>query len=289
MSGRSRGSAEEEFGQHLRDLRLARGWRQSDLVTALGGRLARSTIANVEAGREAPSERLWAALTDHAPDLAELLFPEYQAARAAVAGRTSGPRRRTALKQAFGLGGEVVVEHLSLVYVFRESLAPEEILEVRRVRALRQGADRFGFKLGSNATDGFEVESEALWGGQLVEECLQGEKQTVYLRDVRFDRPLRRGEVHEFAIRTWVQRDPEPSSEVTFRFTVPAESVSVQLNFYGSKRPTQAWSFGPLADDLQVTRTPDPSRDLEIGETGTVAARFSTPGAGMTYGIAWSW
>lgn len=55
--------AMEDFGAALRGLRKKRGLRQADLAAALDHQFARSTLANVEAGREAPSRRVWEAFS----------------------------------------------------------------------------------------------------------------------------------------------------------------------------------------------------------------------------------
>lgn len=49
--------------------------RQQDLVDALDRVIARSTLANVEVGRENPSARLWAAINDKLPEWVPQLEP----------------------------------------------------------------------------------------------------------------------------------------------------------------------------------------------------------------------
>lgn len=183
-----------EFGQQLRNLRLAKGWRQRDLVDQLGGTFARSTLANVESGREAPSSRLWVALQERLPAWTEHLAP-YAPARSAER------RSLTSTTTPALLGGPYLVESLRFVYIFRDSKSPEEIIEVRRVRATASAADGYGLKLSHTGRAGFRVDEEALWGGDLVDrDHYDSQNKTMYLRRMEFGRRLRRGQTHEFAV-----------------------------------------------------------------------------------------
>lgn len=283
-----------EFGDALRAWRRRRGLTQAQFSASLGGQFARSTIANVETGRETPSARLWAAIGHHHPHAAAELESAYLAVRLHdpsmpidVADAHDPRRSNSELR----LGGDVVIERLDLTYVFRESRSPEEILEVRSVRALRHGADRFVLKLKAQATPQFMVSPELLWGGRLSEtQRTDARGETIYISTVLFERPLRRGEHHTFAVRTWVERDPEPDSAVEVTFSVPAEVVCLHANFLGP-RPRRAWSYGPLVDDSLAPKTEeDPaSSPVHVADDGPQSVTISRPSLGMWYGLAWSW
>ena len=61
----------------------------------------------------------------------------------------------------------LVIEDLTITYVFQESKSPSEIIQVRRVRATRAGVT--SYVLGLKRTDdrSFETETNVLWGGHL--------------------------------------------------------------------------------------------------------------------------
>jgi transcriptional regulator with XRE-family HTH domain len=276
-----------DFATLLRERRVASGWRQQDVVDRLGGGIARSTYANIEAGRERPTPRFWELLQAVLPDWAGLLEDAYVAARQPEAGRRTMPADddRDTL-----LGGPFVIEQLRYIYVFRHSASPEEIVEVRRVRATRSGADSFGFKVGHTRSPRFRVEEEALWGGHLVErERHARDGGTVYLRRMVFDRKLRRGQVHDFGVRSWVEHDPDPDTAVAFSLTIPAKAVAIHLHFRGPKTPTDCWSYGPLADDGLVPDQFDDSAWLPLAEDGSVTAAWAKPLTGVDYGVRWRW
>lgn len=280
----------EQFGKALRDLRMSRGWRQQDLVDKLGGAFARSTLANVEAGREFPSERLWHALLAAVPDSMPVLEPLYTQARQAL-GRKSERTEEPGEVSNHRLGGPFVIERLRYVYIFRESRSPEEVIETRRVRATKSGADSFGLKNSTILTGGFRAEAEALWGGALLsEELLSTDHRTVYLRRFAFGRRLRRGQIHEFAMRSWTARDPKPGTHVIFDLTLPADLVSIHLNFLGSSRPKSVGRIGPLADAIysehQARR---PGEEVLAYAPGRYEAEFTKPELGLTYGLTWTW
>lgn len=275
----------EDFGRALKAIRQQHGWRQQDLASALGGGFARSTLANVEAGRERPSARLWEALQQLLPDRAAELAALYEQARVA-------PRARVVDRHVDGgpetLGGPFAIEHIRYVYVFRESRSPEEIIEVRRVRSLRHGADGFGLKFTNSQSAEFQSEAEPLWGGAITEhERITAARRTVYLSRFTFPRALARGEAHEFALRSWVERDPEPSNQVIFDLTVPTEVVTIQLNFHGV-RPRVVYRMSPSPDEF--ARPAEASRQLvgPLGD-GVWTVDFRRPSLGYHYGVEWVW
>jgi hypothetical protein len=284
-----------DFGSILRRLRFAKNWRQQDLVEALDGRIARSTIANIEAGRQPPTPRLWALLEEHVPHWKGALEPSYMDARRCSP--TSASHRHGVLADSSPaqpgrptLAGPFVIESLQLVYVFRHSRSPEEILEIRRVRATRAGADGYGLKFIQTKHEGFRADEEPLWGGHLANvEHHDVSGKTLYVRRMNFDRTLRKGQVHEFAVRSWIERDPQPDTSVSVNFTIPCKSLAIHLNFHGPQAPTDCWGFGPIADEALTPTDPGRGAALPITPGGTVSRYLTGMEPGAEYGIAWRW
>jgi transcriptional regulator with XRE-family HTH domain len=284
-----------DFGQMLRSLRLANEWRQQDLVDRLQGQIARSTLANVETSRERPSPRLWALLRDFVPEWSGDLAPHYETARRRAEEEAQERRERAVSAtiqepERYELGGPFTVELLQFVYVFRHSRAPEEIIETRRVRAMKAGADGYGLKLTHTDSAVFNVDEEALWGGHISSNRhYRNERRTHYLRRFEFGRRLRRGQIHEFAVRSWIERDPEPGTEVMFSVTLPTERAAIHLNFRGPERPRAVWQYGPVVDEDLTPQRPDGEQRLDLTPDGTASAYFPKPETGLYYGAGWQW
>lgn len=271
-----------EFGRRMRALRLAAGWRQDDLVDRLGGLFARSTLANVESGREVPSARLWDTIEQRLPEWIDELQP-HLVKRALPARSSVGGSARPLLGVPF------VVELLRLIYVFRESRSPEEIIEVRRVRATTSPADGYGLKLSHTGHAGFRVDEEVLWGGDLVDAARHDASgKTVYLRRLAFGRKLRRGQSHEFALRSWVNRDPEPSTEIQVEMTIPCEVIAIDVHFLGRDVPA-SWRFGPIADETLVPDDHDDQSWALSCDSRRASAVFEASQPGAIHGLQWQW
>lgn len=269
-----------EFGAELKRLRAAAGLRQQDLSARLGGAFARSTLANVESGRERPSVRLWQALQDTFPEWTDSLAPAYAGLR---------PDPEGAPPAMGELGGPFTLEEVSYVYTFRDHRAPEEIIEVRRVRALRDGAAGYGLKFSTDSA-AFEMETEALWGGYLDTSLrINGSGDTLYLTRFAFDRTLRRGDHHSFAVRSWITRDEDPDTAVTMGFTLPVGRATIHLNFLGPTVPASSWSFGPLADELLIPTHPEDGTPVAPLPNHSLSVSFPRPVPGSLYGVAWAW
>lgn len=289
-----------EFGETLRELRKRHGWRQQDLVDALSGQIARSTIANIETGREPPTARLWELIQLLGAEWATTLEGAYLGGRSEVVSKQSSgitgvqsPRRAQHehdTSRAWSLGGPYIIEMLQLIYVFRHSRSPEEIIETRRVRATANGADGYGLKLSNTETEGFRVDEEVLWGGAVVErQHSDGGGRTVYHRRIDFGRRLRRGQVHEFAVRSWIERDPEPCTDVQATFSIPCKSLAIHLNFLGPDQPEACWQNGPTIDDIHIPRESTLGHPLGIERGRPVSVTFSPIEPGTSYGISWRW
>ncbi|GAB2979049.1 hypothetical protein GCM10027076_15890 [Nocardioides montaniterrae] len=273
------------FGSRLRELRGEAGLRQVDLAEALG--IGRSTLANVERGHETPSERLWDALLLAHPAWIEHLRSAYEQARADLAARNA----ETAADGEWATphsGGPFEIESVAYTYVFEESRSPVEIIEVRKVKALEGGASYFGLQTGHTSSEGFRVDQEALWGGRLTTSKLEEAGHTLYWRRFEFDRPLRIGQRHEFAIRSWVERDPEPGTYVTFRVTIPTKEVRINLAFHGPHRAATAWRFGPLEEYVDLPASDPACQRVRVASHGC-SARFLRPELDKDYALGWDW
>lgn len=277
------------FGGALRDFRRAQGLTQQGLADALGGAFARSTLANIEAGRELPSPRLWDSLVRALPSSEAALGPAYEHVRRVVAQPVA--QGRPSLSGSATLGGPFTVDRLELAYVFRESRTPEEILETRTVRSLADGADNYVLKVKAQASTAFSASAEVLWGGHISEsERRDPTGQVIYLRRLQFDRKLRKGERHSFALRSWIERDPEPDTSVAVLLTIPADVVAIHLAFLGS-RPKSLWRYDRVTDEALAPRSANEpfAEPVALGPDGHCSAIFRRPPLGVEFGIGWAW
>lgn len=268
------------FGSQLRSLRGSHGLRQQDLVGKLGGVVARSTLAGVESGHQAPSVKLWTAIqsefSDWIPELEQLF----------IEARNTDPGPSLDLLQ-LSAAGPFAVEESRCIYTWRDHHVPEEIIEVRRVRALRDGADSYILKMNTEGEDA-AVDVEVLWGGRLQETVSRHHGgRTVILNRFTLDRPLRRGEVFTFAVRTWMVAQATPPDNVTLHITEPVEQAAIHFNFLGPL-PTRLWRFGPLADPV-LARAPEVIRAGERPVTASFSCYFPKPVRGAEYGLSWDW
>lgn len=277
----------KSFGERLRQLRSGEGLRQIDLAQLLD--VGRSTIANVERGHEAPSERVWQALVAARPEWADTLHTLYQAARVAGPSVARGEVRPPGAPVDAFRGGPFAIESVAYTYVFEESRSPGEIIETRVVKALESGARSFGLTIGRLDSPGLRVDQEALWGGSITDSAIEDDEQSsTFWRRFEFDHPLRIGQRHEFAIRSWMSHDPgPPGTAVEFNLTLPTKLATINLAFHGSWRPVVAWAYGPVEANIDPPIDHPSSRIVALGPTG-VTARFKNPDIGPSYGLAWS-
>jgi transcriptional regulator with XRE-family HTH domain len=109
-----------EFGARLARHRQQRGWTQRQMAGHLGVGLSRSTLAGVEAGRDYPSQRLWAAVTAVMPEAVDELRPLFEQARKELQDRALAPRvnapKRGSDATDFTMA-ELGVASLKVVYV----------------------------------------------------------------------------------------------------------------------------------------------------------------------------
>lgn len=286
--GTDGGSA--DFGDVLRALRRSAGLTQEDLVDRVGRQFARSTLANIETGRERPSERILGLLLEAFPERKDVLVRSFERTRSPL---TSGSAGRAACgattRHRYALGGPYQLEQLQIVYVFQHSRAPEEILESRRVRAVENGADGFGLRFRAQSGE-LEIEDEVLWGGRMESSArYDDDGHTTYLQRVDFGRALRRGQVHDFAVRRWVTREQVPDTEALFCLSLPAGEVSLHLKFHGPDRPRRIRRVGPLADHCLVRDRGALEEATAVDPRADVSEYFVRPEVGALYGVIWDW
>lgn len=250
-----------------RTYRANAGLTQHEVAKRLG--IARSTLANIEAGRERPSPALrerfasafpgWA-LSDSVGD--SLTYDE------------TNPGLR--------------ITDLSIAYFFTFSLAPNEIIQTRRVRARRAGVYSYvlGFRRHGSAQTASDI--EVLWGGALGGELM---KNGQMLQVVRFSEPLQRGQVHEFATRMWVTKDEEPGTQIDLRVTQPIARAVLSLNSVGGPhRISHAWKFGPLKEGVRPIAADSEEADaVAVSDYSLAGATFADLTPGPFWGLAWEW
>ncbi|MEL4356602.1 MULTISPECIES: helix-turn-helix domain-containing protein [unclassified Luteococcus] len=264
----------ESFGEALKRRRKDSGMRQVDLVAALEHVIARSTLANVEAGRERPSARLWATLQRCLPEWTEDLARCH-------------PDPTICAQHTVELVPFDVLE-ATYSYTFREHSSPEEILLTRRIRATVDGVDGYDLQITSDRS-AFGLEMEPLFGGWIEHsEHRLGDEASRFLTRFRFDRSLATGEEHEFALRSWVNgADPGCTAQSTF--TTPTQQARITLNFWGSRQPSRVWHFGPLDDPPCIPGDGQGCDELEPMARGSYSLRLTRPQLHRIYGIGWSW
>lgn len=255
-------------GSLLRALRTEDGLRQQDVATSLG--LSRSTLANIEAGREAVSEGLFGRLL-HA-------FPQWR----------ESLESRSYLPAPTNVNASFTIVELTITYVFEESRSPSEIIQIRRVRAIRSGPQHFVLGLKRTDEQSFTTETNVLWGGHLADEAPDENGNTMQV--VAFPNPLRAGQVHEFALRSWVERDVEASTELQLVVTRRTDRARIHLACHGKQQIAAAWEFGPIdePEDEVPRRSPD-ARALTVEPLTPITATFDHLTPHRTYGIAWEW
>lgn len=285
-----------EFGEAFREVRTRRGLSQADFAAALGNEVSRSTVAGIENGHQAPSPGVWAALSRHLPDEAEQLQLRYGRARAAQE-QAETERRRRAQRQPRPptptpeAPADYVFERYDVIYIFGASRSPEEVIELRRLRALSKGAHDFGLQF-SRPIKGFGVETQVLFGGEIVAFDVQElRRNTLIMNLVEFGRTLRKGQCHSFGVRYIVERNPELEAEENIAVATMdyrMEEVGVHANFWGSQQPRLCWAYEGQADE-EMVGTPEDGVPLTLNRHHMASAEFRRPVTGTHFGIAWRW
>ena len=253
------------LGALLRELRTQEGLSQMRVAEKLG--ISRSTVANLEAGRHWMSDELLERLRDRLPQWDQAL------------------RRGRLPKPAESTNPSLIIEELTITYVFQESKSPGEIIQVRRVRAVRAGVT--SYVLGVTRTDDLALvtETHVLWGGHLEDGSTTDGRE---LTTVNFGRSLRRGEVHDFALRSWVQRDADPDTEIWLEVSRPTKRASLHLAFEGRRSVQRAWSYQVEGEDAEVPPASSWER-LSVGPDGQVSVTFDSLKPGRIYALSWEW
>jgi transcriptional regulator with XRE-family HTH domain len=282
-----------EFGVVLRAIRKHHGLTQKELAATLD--LSRSTIGTVETGHEAPSAGLVERLCQRFPHSEEELRAAFRSAQEEAEARTAAKKQQTGRPESSSdgpsklLGGPYVLERFDLLYTFGHSKAPQEIIELRRVRATKHGAHDFGLKVEQVDSKKFETTTEVLFGGQLTADQRRTPAgETLYLRRIDFGRKLRRGQRHHFGLRYEVERDPEPNTFIIIELTNPTEEVALHLHFT-ERKPAAIWRYGPLEDERLAPSPQNRDTTLRVDRHGNATATFADPELGTNFGIAWRW
>lgn len=257
-------------GELLRVLRAEEGMSQADVAARVG--VGRSTLANIEAGRESMSGRIRRLLVAQFPNWGTSLDSGMY--RMSTCGRNAG----------------LIVLELTIAYVFLDSLSPSEIVQVRRVRARHSGVQ--GYALGLQRSDGevFETDSQALWGGHLRDRLTDDPK--TYMRVFQFPNPLRAGQPHEFAMRTWVDRDAKPCREIRLALTMATRKAHIHLASHGPHGIARAWSFGPMVGDPgreDIAADSEHAHPTRVVSRSLVTATFLDLSPDQHCGLGWEW
>lgn len=254
-------------GQLLRALRTEHGLRQRDLASQVG--LSRSAWANIEAGREAASAQVIRRLI--------VAFPPW---RESIESGIFFPAA-TALNPSFA------IMELTIAYVFLESRSPSEILQIRRVRAIRSGAQYFVLGVGRTDEADFATDTQVLWGGRIVDQMVDDVGRT--MQTVEFPQALRAGQVHEFALRSWVERDAAPDTDLVLTVTTSTEHARIHLVCQGRPQIAEAWAYGPVNETEGLPYDSPHSHPLEVTPGAPITAVFDQLTPGPTYGTSWRW
>jgi len=252
-------------GRLFRELRTQEGLSQQHVAEQLG--ISRSTVANLEAGRHWMSDELLERVRERLPGWDQAL----------ARGRLPKPAESS--------NRSLVIDDLTITYVFQESKSPSEIIQVRRVRAVRSGVSSYVLGLKRTDEQALTVETHVLWGGHLQDGPTTDGQE---LATVNFGRSLRRGEVHEFALRSWVQRDASPDNEIWLEVSRPTKRASLHLTFEGRRSVQQAWTY--QLEDANADIPPNSAcGGLPIGPDGQVTISFENPTPGRIYALSWNW
>lgn len=252
-------------GRLLRQLRAQEGFSQQQVADRLG--ISRSTVANLEAGRHWMSDDLRQRVAERLPHWGMAL----------TRGRVPKPTESS--------NASLVIEDLTITYVFGASRSPSEIIQVRHVRAIRAGVTGYVLGLKRTGDQTFETETSVLWGGHLEDGSTTRGRE---LTTVNFGRSLRRGEIHDFALRSWVQRDADPDTEIWLEVSRPTSRASLHLAFEGRRSVQTAWTF-ELEDDKEEAPAGNRCVPLTIGPDGQVSVTFYNLVPGRIYAMAWEW
>ncbi len=247
--------------------RAARGWTQTYAAEVLG--LARSTLANIETGRYPIGPELRVRVLQAFPEL------DRNAAR---------PR-----PPGFVSGGPFELLDVSIAYVFGHSRSPSEVIETRAVRALRNNAQRYGLSYDKTTGEGFRVDQEAISGGQ-IEQAHHTDDHGVSWNSSTFvfDARLRKGDIHTFTIRSFIETDPNPDTCIQASFTLPIRRLRIELRFTGPERPSSVRRFGPIDSEVRADQDKVSTR-LAATSPGHWALVELEPQPFNQYGLTWNW
>jgi hypothetical protein len=180
---------------------------------------------------------------------------------------------------------------------------PRERLEVRRIRALRDGVTTWRAPSRYWGKNPDESPTVTLFGSGTLRQLYDGpivagpHAGRAYMLEVDLPEVLGAGDTFQFTIlrrqnvafedmikKEW--EDTRDRHEVVP--TVPIETARIQVRFPREYRPARAWHFEELPDWLTPGVATDTSL-LTIDASGSASFSWTGLWTGYAYGIAWEW
>jgi len=167
--------------------------------------------------------------------------------------------------------------------------ATPEVTETRTIIATRDGIDELDtdFSLPRHPDQhgpGRDLDVDLRYGGRLVRRLRRSE--SYYAISVALPRPLRAGELHEYALRL---RMPAGQPVRNYYVVIPhrrCDEVEMRLRFHPDRLPARLWRLTEAP--VRVVDDAEPSGELlAVDAAGEVHQRFSRPRMGFAYGVQW--
>jgi len=200
------------------------------------------------------------------------------------------------------VGGDYSVVSYDLTYNLpARSGERREFLYAREITALGDGVETFrqsSHWWGKDITSRPEL---ALFGPGRLTITHDGpyprsdQPARIYVAEVKFPKPLQKGERAKFAI---VKTQDVPFEELVrdgwrdsyglFGVVVPIERATINIRFPEAVQPRTVWHFEDLPDWL-APGTPTEATQLEPDGSGYVTYNWTNLTLGSCYGLAWEW
>lgn len=167
--------------------------------------------------------------------------------------------------------------------------ATPEVTETRTIVATRDGVDELDtdFSLPRHPDQhgpGRDLDVDLRYGGRLVRRLRRSE--SYFAISVALPRPLRAGEVHEYAVRL---RMPAGRPVRNYYVVIPhrrCDEVEMRLRFHPDRMPARVWRLTEAP--VRVVDDAQPSGELlAVDAAGELHQRFSRPRMGFAYGVQW--
>jgi hypothetical protein len=177
---------------------------------------------------------------------------------------------------------------LSLESLLRLDLRSPQIIETRRIVALRDGLKKITARVSlplatSGLPDDRELEADAQQGARISSTQRQGQSHYRYVLDL--PRALGRGDEHSY---TLVFQVPEGRLRPHYAFIplVACRRFDLRVRFDPERRPRQVWRVERLVPRL-LDEGLDPGESLPLDDASEVEAGFPFLDIGYAYGVAW--